>query len=164
MTRAMLLALVLLLSGSAVHAQQPAASGSPPDRARLQQVLDAWATLDPTRAAVFYAKDPGLAFYDIAPRKYDGFAAYEKGVAAADKGLKSAAFHLGDDAVVHRSGNIAWTTALVDAEAVTPDGTVTKLPLRWTTIWEKRGGDWVIVHDHASMPAAESLPGQPEKR
>ncbi len=155
MTRAMLLALVLLLSGSAVHAQQPAASGSPPDRARLQQVLDAWASLDPARAAVFYAKDSALVFYDMAPRQYVGFAAYQKGVAEGDKGLKSVTFHLGDDAVVHRSGDVAWSTALVDADVVAADGTLTKLPLRWTTIWEKRGGNWVIVHDHAALPAPE---------
>jgi ketosteroid isomerase-like protein len=155
MTRAILLAFALLFSASALNAQQPAVGGSPPDRARLQQVLDAWATLEPTRAAVFYAKDSSLVFYDLAPRKYQGFAAYQKGVAEGDKSLKSLTFRLGDDAVVHRSGDIAWSTALVDAEVVAADGTLTKLPLRWTTIWEKRGGRWIIVHDHASLPAPE---------
>jgi hypothetical protein len=30
------------------------------------------------------------------------------------------------------------------------------MDLRYTGIWEKRGANWVLVHDHLSAPAAEN--------
>jgi len=29
---------------------------------------------------------------------------------------------------------------------------------RWTTVWEKRGNNWLIVHDHFSAPLPEPPP------
>jgi len=129
--------------------------------ARLQQVLDAWATLDPAKAGVFYAKDPGLAFYDVAPRAYKGWAEYEKGTRDVFKTMKSIAFKI-HDAAVHNVGNTAWAMALVDTEVVDKDGKHEKMDARWTSIWEKRGNNWLIVHDHFSAPLPEPPPPKPK--
>jgi len=157
MYRRMLMALIGLFAATGLQAQ----ATSPPDAARLQQVLDAWGSLDITKPAVFYAKDAGLAFYDIAPRKYNGWSEYERSAGELFKGLKSLKFRLGDDATLHRAGDIAWATALVDGEMVSQDGSSMKLDGRWTTIWEKRGNSWVIVHDHFSVPPPSEAPKLP---
>ena len=149
------------VGGALLFAQAPkgeAAPASPPDRARLEQVLAAWESMDVSRAAAFYAKDPGLVFYDIAPRKYNGWAAYEKGVRDMLKTVKSWTFRLNDDAQVHRAGTLAWAVATVDGDMVNKDGSRMKIDARWTTIWEKRGKTWIIVHDHFSMPLPEPPP------
>ena len=160
MHRRVPLAFVVLLAASSLQAQEPKPKGvsSPPDRAVLQQVLDAWGSLDITKPAAFYAADPGLAFYDIAPRKYNGWAEYEKGAADLFKTLKSLTFKVGDDAQVHRAGNMAWATALVDGDMLQNDGSSMKMAGRWTTIWQMRAGRWLIVHDHFSVPLPEPAP------
>ena len=71
------LLIVLLTTGAGVLAQ---GNPAPPDATKLQHVMNAWATLDPAKAAVFYAKDPGLVFYDFLPRKYTGWAAYDPAI------------------------------------------------------------------------------------
>jgi ketosteroid isomerase-like protein len=127
-------------------------------KAMLARVIAAWATMDVSKPAVFYAKDPGLAYYDIAPRKYNGWAEYEKGAADMFKTLKSLTLKVNDDAQVHNANNMAWATATVDGEMVAKDGARTKVDARWSTVWEKRGADWIIVHDHFSMPQPEPAP------
>ncbi len=148
---ATLLSLALIFAASSLQAQAPS-------KAKLQEVLDAWDSMDPSRPAAFYAKDAGLAFYDIAPRKYNNWAEYENGVRELFKTVKSITMKLGDDAQVHRAGNLAWTTALVDGELVNKDGSRMPINARWTTVWEKRGKKWLIVHDHFSMPLPEPPP------
>lgn len=151
MYRRILLAMLLLFAAAPLRGQQAPKPGAPPDAAVLQRVLDAWGTMDVSHPAPYYAKDANLAFYDVAPRKYTGWSEYAKGAGEMFTTLKSLSFRLGADADIHRSGNLAWTTALVDAEMVNKDGTTASIPGRWTTIWEKRGNDWLIVHDHFSM-------------
>jgi ketosteroid isomerase-like protein len=157
-----------LVAGPLVSAQTPSKpspqtsktgpSATGPDRARLGQVLAAWATMDPSKAAPFYAKDPGLIFYDIAPRKYSGWAEYAKGTTEMFKTVKSLTMKLNEDAQVHNAGSTVWTTATVDGEMVNNDGTRLKIDARWTCVWEKRGTDWLIVHEHFSMPLPEPPP------
>jgi len=143
------LLVVLAATGAVVLAQ---GKSTPPDAATLQQVMNAWATLDPTRAAVFYAKDQRLVFYDFLPRKYTGWAAYDNGVREGLRDAKSLSLRVVNDADVHVSGNTAWATATVDVDLALKDGTRVRLDGRWTSIWEKRGNEWLIVHEHTSAP------------
>jgi ketosteroid isomerase-like protein len=148
----------LVLSSAALLAQTQAAGGSaaPPDNARLQQVIAAWSTMDPSKAAPFYAKDAGLVFYDVAPRKYSGWTEYEKGARDMFKDVKSLTMKVTNDAQIHTSGNLAWAAATVDGEMLNKDGSRMKMDARWTSVWEKRGNSWLIVHEHFSMPLPEA--------
>jgi len=49
-------------------------------RKTSEKMFAAWSGLDPAEAAPFYAKDPGLVFFDIAPMKYTGWAEIASGV------------------------------------------------------------------------------------
>ena len=82
-------------------------------------------------AAKFYAPDPGLVFFDVAPLKFKT---------------------PNDDLVVNRRGNLAWTTVTYHLNAELKDGTGLSLDGRQTAIWEWREGHWLIVHEHASAP------------
>jgi ketosteroid isomerase-like protein len=77
------------------------------------------------------------------------------------KTVESLTFRLNDDAQVHQAGSLAWATATVDGEIVNKDGSHLKLDARWTSVWEKRGSTWVIVHDHFSQPLPEPPPPKP---
>ncbi len=122
--------------------------------ARMHQMLRAWETLDPTQTAQYYDKDPELAFYDIAPFKYTGWEEYAKGVIATFGGTyQSGKFFLHDDVSLHRGPKVTWATATLDFEILRKDGGRELLKdLRWTLVWEKRGRDWLLVHEHLSVP------------
>lgn len=134
---------------------------SPPQtdfKVMMQKVLDGWNTLDPARAAPFYAKDADGVFYDITPFQYKGWNEYDQGVRKALLGYSAFKITLGGDAQAHERGRFAWTTATLHMEALTKAGEGQAFDARWTLIWEKRGTRWVIVHEHVSVP----LPPPPD--
>src|SRR5262245_6713570 len=105
----MILFAVLIASVAISHAQ--AAKGGVPDKALMQQVLDAWSTLDPSKPARFYSTAAGNVYFDIAPLKYNGWSEYEKGVQQVFAEYSSLKLTVNDDARVHHSGSSAWSTA-----------------------------------------------------
>ena len=121
-------------------------------RARIQQLYDAWSEFDPSKAAKFYAKDANLTFFDIAPMKYTGWNEYAAGVPKAFADYKSGKFTVGDDLQVHRHGNLTWATCTWTGDLTKKDDTLEKAAGRYTVVFEKRGKDWLIVHEHMSAP------------
>jgi ketosteroid isomerase-like protein len=67
-------------------------------------------------------------------------------------GMVSGALTAKDDLKVNRRGNVAWTTVTGHLSAKMKDGKAMELDIRHTAIWEKRGGKWLIVHEHVSAP------------
>jgi len=130
------------------------------DDATFRKLVDswcaAWSTGTADAASKFYAKDSGLVFYDVAPFSYHGWKEYREGVQkelADDAEIKLTA---GKDLRVTRRGMIAWTIVPMHLMEKSKNGKTTEMDLRYTGIWEKRGANWVIVHDHLSAPAAEN--------
>jgi ketosteroid isomerase-like protein len=143
-----------LLTFAGARAQQKAT-----DDAKFRRLVDdlcaAWSTGNTEAPGKFYAKDKGLVFYDVAPFAYHGWNEYREGVqrefldnAAAIK------LTAGKDLKVTRRGMIAWTTVPMHLTEQTKDGKTIEMDLRYTGIWEKRGANWLLVHDHLSAPAA----------
>ena len=120
--------------------------------ALLQDVWNAWCTLDPKNPAKFYDKTPGNVYFDIAPLEYHSWAEYETGVKAVLAGMKSGTAKV-DEVKIHPVGPTTWATAIVHMDIQMKDGTSSKEDWRWTSVWEKRGGDWKIVHEHISAPS-----------
>ena len=113
----------------------------------------AWNTMKASNAASFYAQDPDLVFFDIAPIKYNGFGEYQDG---AQKNFfdiaTSCKLTPNNDLKVTRRGDVAWTTLTFHLSAVLKQGGTMELDGRQTSIWEKRNGKWLIVHEHISAP------------
>ena len=125
-------------------------------RALINQYYTAWSTLNPDNAAKYYAKDADLIFYDVAPLKYNSWAEYKAGVIKAfTETMSSGKLTPNDDLKVTQRGNIVWTTVTFHLSAQPKAGGAMELECRHTAIWEKRGGKWLIVHEHVSAP----LPG-----
>ena len=146
----LLCVLALSLSSLAAPKKKVAASGTP-DKAYLQKLLAGWSSGDPATMAQYY--DQGdYTFFDIAPLRYSNWAEYQKGVTVLLKGYKSLKLTLNDDAQIHTRGNLTWTTATIKEDAVTTAGKHELATMRWTVIFEKQGGKWLIVHEHTSEP------------
>jgi ketosteroid isomerase-like protein len=57
-----------------------------------------------------------------------------------------------EDVHVHASGDLAVTRSLMRFHGKTNDGHDMNVTLRCTHVLEKRGGAWLIVHEHVSAP------------
>ncbi len=146
----------IILAGvlATIAAAAPKAKDEEPDFKAMHAKVDAaWESLKAENAAPFYAHDAGLVFYDAAPLKYDGWAAYRDG---AQKIFLDTAtslkFKVNDDLKVTRRGTIAWTTRTLHLSANMKEGKPIDFDCRDTVIWENRGGKWLIVHEHVSAP------------
>jgi len=145
-----------LLTFVGARAQQKAT-----DEATFRKLIDsycaAWSTGTADAPAKFYAKDSGLVFYDVSPFSYHGWKEYQTGV--QKEFLDNASeikLTAGKDLKVTRRGMIAWTIVPMHLMEKSKNGKTTEMDLRYTGIWEKRGPNWVLVHDHLSAPAAEN--------
>ncbi|HUK23210.1 MAG TPA: nuclear transport factor 2 family protein [Terriglobales bacterium] len=148
---AALLCVASLSLGSFAQSKKSAMSAGAPDKALMQKIWDGWATLDPANVAQYYASGPHT-FFDIAPVKYDSWDEYQAGVKNVLADYKSATCTVNDDAVVHVHGDLAWGTATIKTDLEHKSGKRDLATMRWTVIWEKQGGKWLIVHEHVSEP------------
>jgi len=142
--------LMVMAAGGLLQAQSSSDTAEFKDL--ITQYWKAWSTLNPDKAAAFYSKDADAVFYDVAPLKYNGWEEYKKGVLQVFAAADSATIAPNDDLKATRRGDIAWTSETFHGVVNQKDGTHMDLNGRHTTVWEKRGGHWVIVHEHVSAP------------
>jgi ketosteroid isomerase-like protein len=152
---------LMLLATLTASAQTKKAGASHPSadaefKALIERYYAAWNTLNADNAAPYYAQDADLVFYDVAPLKYNGWAEYKQGVQKIFfQNISSGKLTPYNDLKVMRRGNVAWTTLTFHLSGTYKDGKTMDVDCRHTAIWEKRGGKWLVVHEHVSAP----LPG-----
>lgn len=122
----------------------------------MDKVTDGWVTLDPSKVAQYYAKDVGLAYYDIAPLKYTGWDEYESGSRKLFSTWKSIKVTISPDFKGYKNGNAAWATFTSSFEITPKKGPVMRGEGRNTEVFEKRGDQWIIVHEHGSVPMLDT--------
>lgn len=120
----------------------------------IKRYYSAWSTLNPDNAAVFYAKDADLVFFDIAPLKYAGGWQEYHDTFKKDVGPTFSSLTLtpNTDVKITRKGNVTLTTLTFHLSAKAKDGSPVEFDGRHTIVWEKRGGQWLIIHEHVSKP------------
>jgi ketosteroid isomerase-like protein len=134
---------------AAQKAAKPAAGGV--DKAYLQKIWQGWATLDTANVKPFYPQGPHV-FFDIAPLKYASWDEYQSGVTKELGDYKAAKFTVNDDAQIHKAGDAYWVTSTVAYEMTHKSGKIDMGNFRWTAVFEKQDGKWLIVHEHVSVP------------
>lgn len=160
LSRIILAVAITVLAAEPASAQGERTAAKPAVDAEFNKMIEeyytAWSTLNPDNAAKYYAKDADIVFYDVAPLKYNAWSEYRAGVIKAfTEPMISGKLAPYDDLKVTRRGNIVWTTVTFHLSAKPKAGGAMELECRHTAIWEKRGGKWLIVHEHVSTP----LPG-----
>jgi ketosteroid isomerase-like protein len=134
-------------------------AGKPKDasvllRPHMEKVYSAWSTMNPSKPSMFYAKDAKLTFFDVSPFKYQGWQEFEDGFRKTADGWRSAQFTVAPGLQAMQAGNVAWVTYTLDYVIEPKTGDVMKGQARGTDILEKRGEEWMIVHEHVSVPMA----------
>ena len=156
----LLLAMLMFCAALPVSAQQPK---PPAPKTNFKALVDnywvVWGAGDLAKAGEMYAKDARLVFFDLEPLKYTGWDQYRKGVVPniLDK-FASMTFTVNDDLKATEHGNVAWTSVTVRANGTLKAAGPMKADIRHTAIWERRGGRWLIVHEHVSVPSTLPAP------
>jgi DNA phosphorothioation-dependent restriction protein DptG len=122
-------------------------------RTTLEKATANWSAMNPDANDAYYAADADIVWFDIAPMQYKGWSAYKEGAKKLFATLDGVSLKLNDDVVISRRGKIAWATYTFTAELRMKGGKVEKGEGRGTDILEKRGGKWMVVHEHVSFPA-----------
>jgi ketosteroid isomerase-like protein len=144
-----------LLTFVGARAQQRA-SDDATFRRLIEGYCAAWSSGNAEAPARFYAKDNGLVFYDLAPFAYHGWKEYHDGVQRElFANMASGSLLPGRDLKVTRRGTLAWTTVSMHFSEKTRDGKTMETQVRYTGIWEKRGTNWLLVHEHLSTPMGD---------
>ena len=120
----------------------------------IKRYYAAWNTMNPDNASFLYAQDADLIFFDIAPLKYTGGWKeyrdnFKKNVGPSFSGITLTP---NNDVKITRRGNMALTTLTFHLSAKQKDGTALDFDARHTIVWEKRSGQWLIIHEHISKP------------
>lgn len=122
-------------------------------KSRAYKLWTGWDSLDPSKVAEFYSKDPNNVYFDISPLKFKGWAEYADIAGKNLAGARGAKWSPnGDDFTVIKSGDLAVTTLTMNLLFTGKDGVTAKMHVRDTDVWEKQGGNWLIVHEHVSVP------------
>ena len=137
--------------GFAQKEAKASAGGGAVDKAYLQKIWEGWATLDAAAMKQYYAQGPHV-FFDTAPLKYASWDEYQATVSKELGEYKAARFTVNDDAQTHKSGDAYWITATVASDMTQKSGKREMATFRWTAVFEKQDGKWLIVHEHVSVP------------
>jgi ketosteroid isomerase-like protein len=127
---------------------------------RINQYCAAWTTQagEPDWSTIeqLYANEDLLHYDAVTPHSFANVADMKKAFAEMKKGLGLISLKLKtrEDLQTFRREDLVWTTVLQDIIAKTKDGKELKFVQRQTGIWEKRNGNWVMVHEHLSAPSS----------
>lgn len=148
---------VLALFGGSLTFVGARAQQKATDDATFRKLIDdycaAWSSGNADNPAKFYVQEEGVVFYDVAPFSYHSWKEYRTGVQKQFfDNLTSAKLTAGKDLRVTKRGTIAWMTVPMHLSTTGKDNKNTDYELRYTGIWEKRGGHWLLVHEHISAP------------
>jgi uncharacterized protein (TIGR02246 family) len=145
----------------AAQRPRPPASAESVFKPLISRYFTAWSTRNPERAASLYAKDPDLVFFDFSGA-HRGWDSYRRAKTEYFSELGSYHVTPAGDLTAKRQGNLAWTAVTFRGNQSEKGGRITPILGRHTAVWERRGTDWVIVHEQFSpTPApveAETLP------
>jgi ketosteroid isomerase-like protein len=130
-------------------AKKPVAAAGVVDKAHLQKIWDGWSSLDVAGQKQYYAQGAHV-FFDIAPLKYASWDEYQAGVVKVLEDYKAARCTVNDDAQIHKSGDGYWITATVACDMTHKSGKRDLATMRWTALFERQDGKWLIIHEHVS--------------
>jgi ketosteroid isomerase-like protein len=161
-----------MLSLWALLAANPAAQAadkvSPAEREEFKtmayKLWTGWDSLDPSKVAGFYSKDPNNVYFDISPLKFKGWSEYAEVAGKNLAGAQGAKWSPnGDDFNLIKSGDLAVTSLTMNVLFTNKTGVSTKMQVRDTDVWEKQGGKWLIIHEHVSVPSGgAAISAQPK--
>ena len=143
-----------------------AARSAPADEAKIKALEDrfvaAFNAKDVDAIMKVYVPDETLFVFDVTPpRQYVGAKAYRKdweGLFAAFKGPIK--FEI-SDLKITAVGSLAYSHSIQHVSGTDPKGQPVDFTVRVTDVYRKVKNDWLIVHEHVSVPV-DLATGKPD--
>ena len=101
-----------------------------------------WSSKDTSAASRFYSKAPDLVFFDLGPTHL-GWEQYQKNI---EKSFD----RIDEDLRVVVGDGMALTTATGHISYMMKNNKNFDSDIRFTGVWENKGGQWRLIHDHWS--------------
>ena len=125
----------------------------------VKRLVDAFGTHDLNSGLELFAPDPDVIFIGTGgDEKCIGLAEIKAELERAFTQSEQSLIKIGWYSV-SSVGSVAWGAADAVIEAKV-SGQDISFPVRLTTVLEQRGGRWLIVQSHASLPAAGQKEGE----
>lgn len=126
-------------------------------QAEIQQIherlVKAFETKNLVAMGDLYARDTSLVVFDPQTMMVVGWENNQKSWEEFFTMFDTLRFQITDTRIhVFPTALVAWEAGTWRMEGVTSDGQTVQMEGRHTTVYEKREGKWVIVHDHTSVP------------
>jgi ketosteroid isomerase-like protein len=158
----MILPLVILLCftfGCQAYEEKPAVDIEA-EKAAVKTVLDEWIqcfeTKDMELGSKIIAHDDDLVVFGTdAAEHFIGWEPFKESLQKQFDAAENVDASIREELVkVHKSGEVAWISCLLDMEVTSLGESFSLEGMRLTGVMEKRNGNWVIVQIHASVPVA----------
>lgn len=145
--------LLLLLGGCHLghHTTTNARKDVDAIKARYAQWKRAFEARDVNGVMALYAPDV-VAYDAVPPLQFIGADDYRKDYATAFARFSEPPKISIPRIHIEQSGNIAFAFGLERLRATTTAGKAVDIWVRFTDGWERRNGQWVIAHEHVSVP------------
>jgi uncharacterized protein (TIGR02246 family) len=102
--------------------------------------------------ALYSSSDDLVVFDVVPPRQYTGWAAYKKDWEDTFAAYPGPVVFQVNDLAVTVGGNVAYSHSIQTANLTDKAGKKVSLTIRVTDGYKKVNGQWVISHEHASIP------------
>ena len=151
-----LFAVAAICAGCAT-APVPAPDTTAQDQAAIKALEGKFAAAfnakDSTAILSLYVKDPSLVVFDVAgPRQYRGWPAYKKDWDDFFAGVKGPVNFSLSDLDISVGGNLAYSHSIQRVVSSNKKGRKTDMTVRVTDAYKKIDGQWLISHEHVSVP------------
>ncbi len=109
-----------------------------------------------------YAPGDGIFVFDLStPREYVGYDAYRKDWASLfDSAQGPIAFDISELAI-ETDGKMGYSHSIQHLAFTMKDGSRYEVMARVTDVYRKIGGQWLVVHEHVSVPI-DPATGKPD--
>lgn len=131
--------------------QTPTGQSNAELKSLVKDFWTAWSTRNVQSASRFYATAPDLVVYlPWRTAGYQGWNEFSQTASAIMQNLTVAKFTPHDDMWTQQWGDVAATAGIFTVDLQAQDGSSTQGDARYTLIWAKYNGKWLIVHEHLS--------------
>jgi uncharacterized protein (TIGR02246 family) len=154
---AFVVGLAVVCVGCAPPAPAPVVDTSAQDQAAIRALEDKFAAAfnakDVNGIMALYSSSDDLVVFDVVPpQQYTGWAAYKKDWDDTFAAFPGPVVFQVNDLAVTVGGDVAYSHSIQSATMTDAKGKKFSMTVRVTDGYKKVNGQWLIAHEHASIP------------